>query len=465
MLKHIYIHKFSYLLFLISAITSFVLFCWTLFYGQFFSDDFTWLWHGQRIGFDLVKMFTWRMASFYSLTLNVFWAIFYNLFGYTTWIYFLAGIIIHGINSFLAGYIILLLTKNKKLALISSLFIAIAGTAYEPLVFVGANLHSFAVLLILSALVFYIKFYKPNKCLSAILCLSFFILALVTKEVAIISGILILGLFVILYWQNREVVITLKHKILLVLLMLINGAYGLIQFLWQRQGLAITDGSWQLGLKPLVRIPLIIFDMIIPLKYFLSNQTSILFLIISTSILIIGIFYLRKIKLFWYGLFWIVITTLPTIFFITTHWWDVSSSRYTYIARVGLIFIIGALYLKINKNLRLKQVFTILLVILLICQTVFWIITVQKEYPYVYNSGRTLIKTVKQIDSNNIDQVYVAEERPFANNPAHIVAAFETLSDIKEEQIIFLEKDQEYELSENQILLYWNEELQTYQIK
>jgi hypothetical protein len=68
------------LYFLSATIVTAVYFGWVLVYGYFFSDDFTWIWHGSRIASGELSVWTAKMSSFYSPVLNAFHAYFFALF-------------------------------------------------------------------------------------------------------------------------------------------------------------------------------------------------------------------------------------------------------------------------------------------------------------------------------------------------------------------------------------------------
>ncbi|MBP9802241.1 hypothetical protein KBC40_01475, partial [Patescibacteria group bacterium] len=46
-----------------------LLFGWLMKFGYFFSDDFTWLWHAQKMH-SLQDILTFKMASYYSPVMN-----------------------------------------------------------------------------------------------------------------------------------------------------------------------------------------------------------------------------------------------------------------------------------------------------------------------------------------------------------------------------------------------------------
>ena len=79
--KHRTNRPFYFFLTLIASLLTFGIFGWTMVKGYFFSDDFTWLWFGKRIIDDPSFIFKLRAGNFFSPIMNVFYAVFYKLFG------------------------------------------------------------------------------------------------------------------------------------------------------------------------------------------------------------------------------------------------------------------------------------------------------------------------------------------------------------------------------------------------
>jgi len=466
MANHFYKYFYFYILAL-STFLGFVFFGWTLYFGEFFSDDFTWLWQGQKIGSDLTKMLTYKMSSFFSPVLNAFYAIFFAFFKFKIWVYFFADLIVHILNSFLVGVLIFQFFKKYFAAVLAVFFTAAAGTAYEPLVWVASNLHSWATLFILTSVVSYNHFLNSKRWCFAFFTFIFFILSFLTKEIAIVAPFLLLGVFFVYKKRHNSFAESAVHKLLAIFVFLSTIIYSIFQIIWQSKSSTLVQGVWDLELSRIFRLPIALFDLIIPLNPILTEKIGWLIWLFAFFGFIFIIYKFKNQSVILYGIFWSVISCLPTIFFITEYWWNPLPSRYTYLPRAGIVvFLIGIYVFLSQKSLIKKRIFSFLLLIVLLWQFIFWISVVSREYDYVYQSGRTLRQAIIEINEKKyIEKVIVAPNRPFEGNIAHIVGAFETLSAIKEKNIIFLEENEKRKIEPNQAMLFWNAQTRSYEVE
>ena len=462
--------KFFWGLFGISVIISLAVFGWTIFKGYFFSDDFTWLWHGQKIDNDIVKIFTFRMSTFYSPVLNAFYSLMYSVFGYAVQVYFLIGVFVHVLVSYLSGVLTWQLSKSKLISLFTVVLVALVGGAYEPLVWIGANMHSIAALFVLLCLIYYYKYLEKNLKRYLIISLVSFVLALLSKEVTIVTVVVLLCLLVYKKLKDKVWVKQLGHFIFWLLVLVISSLYGWQQYIWQKSSVWVEAGVWQIDLKSIFKFPLVIFDIFIPISFLkddLTMYTALLLWVIALVFLVFILIKYRRLKLVWLGIIWLILFICPTIFFQTEHWWYVLASRYTYLPRIGMVIIIAGIFrYHIVKNTAryIINAFVIVILLVSIVQIVFMAQTISKNYDYVYNTGRTLVKAMEQIKEIKPDYVLVRWDYPFTNNKAHIVGAASTVAGINEEKIIFLTKAQSERLAEGEVLLYWNAQKRTYEI-
>jgi len=95
-------------------------------------------------------------------------------------------------------------------------------------------------------------------------------------------------------------------------------------------------------------------------------------------------------------------------------------------------------------------------------QTIAMFETVKKEYIYVYQTGRSLYQISLTLHEVQPSKVVVHWHGPFNNNHAHMVGAFAVISNIPEEKIVFLNKNDNYELKSNEVLLGWDDKTETY---
>ncbi len=464
--------RFYALLFGCATIITVIFFGWVVPVGYFFSDDFTWLWYGKQIGFDLHKTLTSMMSSFYSPVLNAFYAWSLPFAGLYTPYYFLTGVIIHIIVSVLSGIFAQRLFSSRIMSFLTTALVALAGGAREPILWVGANMHSFVTLFILLCLIWFDAFISNQKIRSLLLSVLFFLLALGTKEVAAILPAL-LGAILFFRWKQHKNFILKPTTLFTGLIFLIPyGIYLFKQYQWQTSGIWLSNGAWNLDFtRAFLRLPYIILDLFIPVKPLIELTHSwFVGLLAACSISWLGWKY-RSLPAIQVGFYWIIITIAPTIFFVTERISDPLPSRYAYLPRIGMVFILAGLfvhYIKNNSSRSVINSFTLFLVLISLTHVGVMVKTIGAEYAYVYNTGRTLVQTLKTADPT-IKKFFIHDYRPFPDNRAHIIGALNIILNTKEDQITFIDRDllltkAQENLPPNSALLYWNHQKKTYEL-
>lgn len=456
-------------LILLSSMISLTVYGWVIFKGYLFSDDFTWLWHGQKIGNSLVNIITFRMSTFYSPVLNAFYSLVYSVFGYNPQPLFFVGIIIHVLVSVVSGIFAWQLSKSKLIAITTSCLVAFAGIAYEPVVWIGANMHSFVSLFILLSLICFYNYLQTGK--NYLLMFSFlsYIFALGTKESAVITPALLFATLIYYRIDNKKQFA--KTQILFwASAICLSSIYLYQQYLWQKTGVWVQTGVWNINFTFFFKIPLILLDNFFPISFLrdsLSAWSAGILWLSAISVFLFILFKFKKLKLIWYGFFWLVISISPFIFFKTEFWWDVLASRYNYLPRIGAILIIAAIlrHLIVNNKARYIINSTILFVVISVfTQLLFMSKAITTEYEYVYNTGRSLSQIMRKIKILDPKKVFVRWDHPFTANNAHIVGAASIIANLNESNIIFLEKNADETLADKEILMYWNPYKREYEI-
>ena len=441
-----------------------LLFGWLMKFGYFFSDDFTWLWHAQKMH-SLQDILTFKMASYYSPVMNAFYYIHYHLFYYQTAYYYLSTIIVHVLISFIIFLIIGKISSQKKLAILGAIFFLIAGSAHEPVMWLAANIHVFATLFVVLAVYFYILFLDNHKLQYAGLTLIAFVLALCSKEIAFVSFPLIVLTGLYFGLKNKKLDKTFAHKVLLVLLAVGTIIYALFEYQWQRHSTALSSGYWQLDLSQFLRWPVIIVDTLLPFSKLVDFQSRYFFYLASVLLLAILFYYLRKSKLFYFGLLWIMLASLPTIFAVDKLWMPFAS-RYTYLPKIGAVLLLVALLHKLFATWKPKYVYS-LVGLVFACNVAYFVYVALSEYPAVYQTGLSLTEVVEEIGQLQATQVFMVYPFPFKENHAHVVGVFSTLINLPEDKIILIDpKELESVESEaNSVRVYWDAKKESYFIK
>ncbi|MFH0928267.1 MAG: hypothetical protein V1821_02210 [bacterium] len=459
--------SYFFFLFLLGLGIAFLVFGWTLVYGYFFSDDFTWLWHGFKINGSWPEILRARMSTFYSPVLNAFYTLLFPVFQFSAWAYFLIGLLVHAACAGLAGTLAFKLSRSRLAGILATLLFAVCGGAYEPLVWIGANMHSIAVLFILSSLVSYYAYLERGKASWFVISFLTLVLALGTKEISVVGPALLVALFGYRYITKQTLRLNLPHGIFLASIFSLTLTYLIKQYFWQKSGIWITESVWKIDWHYLVRLPLVIIDLFVPLKWLLKSGSALFLEIVSTLILGWTAWRYNKLPIVWFGLAWILITVLPTIFFKPEYWFDPLASRYEYLPRIGsILMIVGIFIYHVSHNTARRVIngFALALILISIVQIIFMAETVSAEYDYVYASGRTLVQAVKEI-SPTASKVYIQWDHPFTNNHAHIVGVLQIINKIPESKIVFLDKDEKAVMVQNEVVLYWDALRREYHIK
>lgn len=441
-----------------------VLFGWLLKFGYFFSDDFTWLWHGQKIQ-GLHDILTFKMASYYSPVMNAFYYLHYHLFYYQVAYYFLSTIIMHVLISFIIFLILDKIVTQKSLAILGAIFFLIAGSAHEPVMWLAANIHVFATFFVILAVYFYLLFLENNKLGYAFLTFILFVLALCTKEIAFATAPLIFLTGLYFYLQNKKLNKTFAHKTLLALLAFGTVIYGLFEYQWQRHSSALSSGYWNLDFSQLLRWPVIVVDTFLPFSKLVDFQSRYFFYLASVFLLAVLFYFLRRSKLFYFGLFWILVASLPTIFAVDKLWMPFAS-RYTYLPKLGAVLLLVALCQKLLTVWKPKYVYT-LLGLIFACNLFYFVHVAISEYPAVYRTGLSLTEVVQKIGQLQPTKVFMVYPFPFQENRAHVVGVFSTLINLPEEQVISIDAKQLDTITndEKSVRVYWDGKKESYFIK
>jgi len=450
--------------------TSLILYGWIIYYGYFFSDDFTWLWFGKRVLGDWHNIYALHAATFSAPVVNTYYALGFALFGASAPIFFLSNILIHAAVAWLAGLLAFEITGSRLNAWCTAILITIAGSAYETIVWIGANMHSLATLSIVATLYCTVRLYKTAHWRWLILGLVTQLLAYGTKEISVVLAPLILVTLFTLYKFFKLQTTNYKLPTLyFVISSLLGLSYGYYQYLMQTQGGGFTANHYAFSLTSLARIPFVILDLFLPLQVIMPFLTPLRATLLGLIILLIGFYLIRK---YWsqptvpLALAFCFFGILPTLFFATTNWWEPLSSRYTYLPHVGAALLISSILvasIKTNKR-RVVHALTAILIVVSLAQLGYMIQTIGSEYAYVYKSGSTLAHAASLLDSTTTPIIYIEPNHPFRDNHTHLIGALNIYAGYQEPQIIFLEAGQHVDLSPSAMLLYWEPKGRQYQL-
>lgn len=455
-------------LFLFSLFFVVLLFGWTLRYGYFFSDDFTWLWYGKRIIENRESWLTLSMSTFYSPVINLVYAFLYKLVGFSAPFYFLFGLLVHTLVAFASGILLFLLSRSKIAAFLSAFLVAVAGGAYEPLVWVGANMHSIVTLFILGSLIGYACFVRFGKVRYIVVSLLSFILALGTKEMAIVTPALLLFTFFVLREQRGEYQKNL-HSLFWGIIILLFAVYGVYEYFAQKQSVWVAEQIWKISPRAFLRLPFIFVDQFLPLHGLIQKGNALWFAFLSVVFAGYVLVRYKFLPLVWYGVLWIGVACAPTLFFTTNNFFEPLASRYNYLPRIGAVFMLSVVFSSIITNSVVKHSIKkvgVILGFIVLFQMYSLTNIIFHDYPSVYHSGRELVELTQNIKARDAKSITVLPERPFPNNVAHMIGIFDSVAHIPEKDVYFLDTKvnlNTYSYRPGEVVVQWNMNTREYE--
>ena len=298
---------------------------------------------------------TFYNANYHPLT-TLLYAIEFKLFGNDASMYHIISLSIHIINSFFVFHLIDKLIGKKWFAIFGSLIFAVHPMHVESVVWISEQKDVLYSLFYFGGLIVYIKYLKDKKIKKLFFVFILFFLSLLSKSAAVTFPMILL-LFDY-YFKREQNIKTKIEKIPFFVLALI---FGIVSIFSQSAAGAINDSTmvpYSLFQRVFVvsyAILYYIFKFIVPfdlcvlhyapkdLPFYYYLCPFIIFLIcfiiwkskeIRKSLIFGFLFYLFTILL--------VVQIIPVGYVIV-------SERYSYIPYLGLICIIGFIFIQNNK--------------------------------------------------------------------------------------------------------------------
>lgn len=323
-----------------------VISCFILFFPGFFTyfhqDDFIHLSFSQNLGqvISAFNIFQKGEFPFYRpIPTQLYFSIMKNIFGLNPFGYHLVNFLIFPLDILLVYRLVKLITDNKIIPNIASIFFAVNSTHFAPL-FSPAYVHEliyvlFAVLTVDNFLR-WVKNFKRNNYIYSVL---FFVLALMSKETAVVLP----GIIFLSYWfieRSRKLDSVIK---MLLPFTVILGIYLFAHFYFY--GIASGASYTVIFGKPTLNIlawfllwafstPNILIDFIgsglriNPVFFQVTRFQGIIYFIFFPLLIILGVFISgitinrilknknkRNLKIIILGLLWFIVGMIPLIIF------------------------------------------------------------------------------------------------------------------------------------------------------
>ena len=323
----------------------------------FFWDDYTHITNNPDIRslslHNIKTIFTSYYISMYHPLVTLSFAIEYHFFGLSPLMYHASNVLFHLANVVLVFYFVFLLSQRRETAIIAACLFAIHPMHVESVAWITGRKDVLYAFFYLSALIFYLRFIQQGKVKNYWMVYLCFVLSLFSKTTAITLPII---LFLIdIYYRRKVTVHTFLEKLPLVALSLVFGIIAL----HSQEGSAryVVRGSFDF----IDRIPLVSYSLCYYLVhlFFPMNLSALHLMPIKAEGMLPVIYYLAPIPLiilafigtrkgifqreYVFGLLLFVVILSLNIHIIPVGM-AIVSERYTYLAYVGLYYMIGQLY-------------------------------------------------------------------------------------------------------------------------
>ncbi len=325
----------------------------------------------------------------------------YQIWGPSPFGFHLTNILLNIFSNILIFIVVERIFKSRAIAFIAALIFAVHPSHSSSVSYISARNELLCGFFVLHAFSFYTKYkMERNKRIHLLLSLTFYILALLSKEMAITMPFLVL-----LYeyaFHKEDIRRDFKHIFLFIFTTFI---YFLIRLLVLEAEAQSFPLLWRLATFSKV----LLYDLFMLFFPFFhkafhkveilegfSNFLSLLYLLCVLLILALTIFLSKYDRRLFFPFTWIIISLIPATTIITFIYPTLVAERYLYIPSMGLAMFLAVFYYDIynlitkkfpRKALFLKIAFGLITL-------VFLVLTFERNFEYKDNL--TLWKTAKE---------------------------------------------------------------------
>lgn len=302
---------------------------------------------------NIKTIFTSYYVNMYHPLVTLSFAVEYLFFGLNPSAYHITNMLFHLANVILVFYFVFLLSERREIAIIAACLFGIHPMHVESVAWITERKDVVYAFFYLNALIYYLRFIQQGKVKYYWMVCLCFVLSLFSKTTAITLPIILL--LIDIYYRRKITVQTYLEKIPLLTLSLVFGIIAL----HSQEGSAryVVKGSFDfidriflasyslcyylihlflpINLSALHLMPIKAEGML-PMEYYLALLPLIILLLIGIRK---GIFQREYV----FGLLFFVVLLSLNIHVIPVGV-AIVSERYTYLAYVGLYYMIGQLY-------------------------------------------------------------------------------------------------------------------------
>jgi len=405
----------------------------------FFSDDFSWLFRADHLLYNWYDFIFLRFAGFLRTTVNLYFYITYHLFGSHPSYYYLVNILLHGVN----GYLVYLLSKNiirqQAIGWLAAVIFICLYSHREAVMWVSAATSLIDTFFVLLAANLFWHYLANRNFFVYLATLTALIAALLTKESSSILVIILSLEFLLFYkyknWYKKDAIILLP-------LWAVTIIYLVVQYLYLFNNLAVYGYEYKIKISQLK----ILFFNTAHVIFGFENLSLITILFLALLLVVILIFLknreYRRILLFFGG--WILITSLPPIFFNMGSYHFFLASRYNYLISVGASCLLATVIYLIYKFLRHKRCkfFIFLIVAILLFFNVHKIREDNRGYYKLGQISRNLYYSLSVLNTEKYCgyNVFIVGDFPFGQNTPYIYDMLQLYFNVAYNKIHFIPK-------------------------
>ncbi|MFA6995335.1 MAG: hypothetical protein WC249_02900 [Patescibacteria group bacterium] len=300
----------------------FLLYSQTLFFDLTYLDDNTLILDRQNVLADYKNIATiFSTDAFFSGTnfyyrplLNLSFMIDAQFGGHHYFVYHLDNIILHIISVILVFVLLSEILTKKSLAFFLSLFFLVHPALTQAVAWLPGRNDSLVAIFILAAVLSLISFSKRPRLLSLLAYTSFFFLALLTKETAILFPLLVLAYFLSIGRRDQT---QNTDRILIFVFSFLAGFIWLIMrsLAFSKENVGILSAAWSI-INNLPNALVMGGKMILPFNLSVlpvSADSTLIYGIVALALLTIVLFFSRRKRYdyLFFGTVWFLVFFLP----------------------------------------------------------------------------------------------------------------------------------------------------------
>lgn len=405
----------------------------------FFSDDFSWLFRADNLLYNWYDFIFLRFAGFLRTVVNFYFYITYHLFGSHPFYYYLVNILLHGVN----GYLVYLLGKNitrqQAIGWLAAIIFICLYSHREAIMWISAVTSLIDTFFVLLAANLFWYYLENRNFLIYLLTLVALMTALLTKESSSILVVILSLEFLLFFkyknWRRNDVIILLP-------LWAVTIIYLVVQYLYLFNNLAVYGYEYKAKIS---QLKILFFNTAHTIFGF--ENLSLITILFPALLLVVTLIFLknkeyRRILLFFGG--WILIASLPPIFFNMGSYNFLLASRYNYLISVGTSCLLATVIYLLYKFLWHKsgKLFIFLIVTALLLFNVYKIREDNHGYYKISQVSKNLYYSlgVLNLEKYRGYNVFIAGDFPFGQNAPYIYDMLQLYFNVSYNKIHFISK-------------------------